>query len=191
LTHKALKGLENQHILILGTKQSGKTHLAKYWASQVPNHLVYDVHKEYNNYNQLIPDHQSGEKANKDLETFINRVIKPKKHKLDLLVLDEINRYTPKAGYLEGGVGECVSWGSSHWNMNILYIARRPATVNTNIREQADYIFVFNLKGANDMKWLDNTSAGLSEDIKSLSGHEFIRIGPQRDYKKFKPVPSL
>lgn len=183
--------IKKNHIFICGNKKRGKTNLVKYILTRKQDHLVFDPHNEYKRFNQLIPETPAGKQANKELAGFMEKIIKPQQHKIRDLVLDEVNMYSPKGGDIDGPVGEAVHWGSSHWNMNIYFLTRRPQDVHTSIRGLADYYFIFQTTGDRAKNILDNIISGLGEKARNLDKYEFLLITPGRDIYEMDPVPNM
>jgi hypothetical protein len=68
------------------------------------------------------------------------------------------------------------------------FIARRPVQLNTDLIELADYIFVFRLTGANDVKYLNNLTRNLGDTVQSLGQYEFVIVNPDKTYQVYNPL---
>ena len=182
--------LQGKQWLTLGLKGSGKSNFNKWLLSQRPNHMVFDPVKEYNGYHRYTPNNTRGEEAVQELKDVTEQVIKPNKGKLDYFYVDEVNRFVNKGGQLKGPVGELVDL-NRHYDMGVGFTARLPQQVHTDIRELADYIFIFNLAGKASREFLDDMSEGTLKAMDQLDEHECVMLDPQRNVKILKPVPNM
>jgi hypothetical protein len=149
--------------------------------------MAFDPMDEYKDrwgFNQFIP---TKKRSNAELDRFIDQVIKPSKDAFDMMVVDECNRYHKKNGNLTGPVAEITDWGTSHWNLGAIFIARRPSQVHTDIIELADYLFIHRLTGDNDMKKLRSIHPDLPAEVQKISGPEGKGEYPQYSCIMVKP----
>lgn len=182
--------LKGKHWLTLGLKGSGKSNFNKWLLSQRPNHFVFDPVKEFNGYHRYMPENTRGDEAIKELKAVTQQVVKPNRQSLDYFYVDEVNRFVSKRGQLDGPVGELVDL-NRHYDMGVGFTARLPQQVHVDIRELADYIFIFNLAGKASKQFLDDMSDGALRAMESLEEHECVMLDPQRNVKVLSPAPNM
>ena len=193
--------LIGKQFCVVGLKNSGKTNFVKWLLRDFySRHVVFDPKDEYKDewgWNQYVPGNK---RSNAELDLFIDQFVKPNKSTIDVLVVDESNRYHQKGGELKGPIAEIVDWGTSHWNMGAGFVARRPKQVHTDILELSEYIFVHRLTGENDMKKLRNIHPNLPGEVQKISGPEgqgdypqysCIMVTPGRNLVQLPPPPEM
>jgi hypothetical protein len=72
--------------------------------------------------------------------------------------------------------------------MGVGYICRRPSQLNTDLTEIADYLFIFQLGGKNDIQYLNDLKQGLGEAVKNLPPFHFVTVYPDRSFRVSNPV---
>jgi len=169
--------------VILGLRGSGKSVLAHHILMSSPRHLVYDPHREYSPaiYRRYGPTDRN---SSAELDKLINDLVIP--WRPDIFVIDEANRYAGR-GRLPGGMQDLVD-NARHWRISFGCIARRPTQFNTDVVELADYIFLFNLSGKNDHRYLNDLSRGLGDTVQTLPAFHFCVVDQQRNYVVHRPV---
>lgn len=184
--------LVGKQVGVFGLKNSGKTNFVKWLLKNFyPRSFVFDPMDEYKDewgFNQYVPQQK---RSQAELEMFIDQVIKPNKQQIDMMVVDESNRYHTKGGELDGPVAEIIDYGTSHWNLGAIFIARRPVQVHTDILELSEYLFIFRLTGKNDHKRLDNIAPGLSDAVRDLPQYGCVMVKPDRSFEVLQPVPLM
>jgi len=179
--------IASKRFVIFGLQGSGKTCLAKYILKSEPAHLVYDVLDEYRGFNRYIATYRQYTPEGLDeLNLCIQRVVIGS-GKVRLFILDEANRYCPNGRPLPNAVSELNDF-QRHYRIAFGAVARRPAQLATDLTELAHYIFVFRLRGKNDLAYLDALSAGLGDAVAGLTGHQFVLVDPGRHYQVQEPV---
>lgn len=178
--------LAEKQFLIVGHKGSGKTTLAKHILNQTApdDHLVYDPLGEYVGYRRYVPkDRRDPEEA----DAFIREIALPYRPKL--LLFDEGNAYTrPKPARLEPYMQHLVDF-SRHEGIAFGVIARRPVQLHSDLVELANFYFVFNLHGTNDIKRLNETYAGMGQAVRGLKLHYFAILAEGRELTIHAPIP--
>jgi len=176
--------LTNKRFVILGLQGSGKTILAKHLLSKTKKHLVYDVVKEYKGFNRYIPTDRN---SKEELESFI-QVLVFKRVKPSLLIIDEANRYLePKPTALPLGISELNDL-SRHIGISWGVICRRPVQLHSDMMELAHYLFIFNLRGKNDISYLDTILPGLGDTVANLKPYEFAVVSDNREITVHEPL---
>lgn len=189
--------LESKHWVTFGVKNSGKSYfndkLMQKAADSGKTIVIFDPMDEYSDHEnimRIIPDHKRGKKAVEELEKVVEHV-EEKKEEIDYFLCDEISRFHSKGGELDGPIGEMVDL-NAHWNMGIGFVCRRPTQMHTDIREMADFIFIFVLRGHNDLKRLDEISAGLTQEMETMISDEqwysYLAVNERREYAVCPPV---
>jgi len=177
---------------IFGLKNSGKTNFSKWLLTEFyPRHVVFDPMDEYRDewgYNQFVPQQK---RSAEELDLFLDQFVKPNKGELDMLIVDEANRYHRKGGELQGGIAEIIDYGTSHWNLGAGFIARRPVQVHTDILELSEYLFIHRLTGKNDLKRLRNVHPELPQAVKDLPQYGCVMVKPDRSFETLNPPPLM
>jgi hypothetical protein len=176
----------------VGLRGTGKSVLVKRVLRGFASHLVYDPLKEHGGeFNVYNPRHVAESPAAKaELDAVIRKWVMPKPdvRKVDLFAIDEANRYAPPRSRL-GPALQNVNDFQRHAGLGVMYVARRPVTLNTDLMELADYLMVFRLRGKNDLDYLETISMGLKDAVLSLPLYSFVLVGPDRSFTLCNPVP--
>lgn len=173
---------------IFGLPDSGKSTLASFILNSYgQGAFVYDTLHEYKAepYDSYSPNdrYSTGE-----LETVIRAVLKAGRYQL--LVIDEANRFCPsKPAPLPQAVADLNDW-RAHYGLAVGFIARRPVQLNQDLTELSHYLFIFNLKGKNDIAYLNDLAAGLGDMVSTLAPYHFVVVDSLRNYEVFSPVPA-
>lgn len=179
----------NKQIVIVGLRGTGKTVFAKYIIRKVKKHLVFDILNEYKpRFNRYIPKSTEVDFLKYEfckLSNFLGAF-----KKLDLLAIDEANRIAPPRKALLPEIAELVDFGR-HKALTVIYIARRPVQLHTDIIELADYLVIFKLSGKNDIRYLEDLRKGLGDEVLKLPKHYFIVLDKTRDFKIYPPIKMI
>jgi hypothetical protein len=73
-------------------------------------------------------------------------------------------------------------------NLGFGVIARRPVQLNTDLIELAHDLFIYRLKGKNDIAYLDELVDGLGAAVLSLKPYYFVHVNEFRDFEVCEPV---
>ncbi len=178
--------LLNKIFCIFGLNMSGKTYLAKHIAKQY-NSIIFDVLEEYepNIYDVYIPESKIYPDISYEFESFIEKV---KNQKWNMLIVDEASRIFPNRKPLFPCFRNYLDTYRHQKLCSIGFIARRPTQLHTDLVELAHYIFVFNLKGKNDIQYLNFLNSKIGDLPAKLEPYHFLVIFPDRNFKVFKPV---
>ena len=180
--------LANKGFCIFGLPDGGKSTLANFLLSKYGSRaFVYDTLAEY-------PDHPFDSYCPQDrydsaeLEGVIRAVMA--KRTYSLVLIDEANRFCPsKPVPLPQAVADLNDW-RAHYELAVGYIARRPVQLNQDLTELSHYLFIFRLRGKNDLQYLNDISAGLGDAVAELPMYHFILVDSQRNYQVYEPVPG-
>lgn len=183
-----LPNLTDKRFVILGLQGTGKTYLAKYILGQQPASIVYDVMHEYKGYNRYIVKYrQYKQEAIDELNKLVSQVVIGS-GKIKLFILDEANRFCPpKPKPLPDSILELNDW-QRHYHISLGAICRRPTQLHTDLIELAHYLFIFQLKGKNDLLYLDALAAGLGDMVVTLPEYHFVIVHPNHEFEVHPPV---
>jgi hypothetical protein len=178
-----LPSITDKRFVILGLQGTGKTYLAKYLLEQTPASIAYDVMHEYQGFNRYIVKYRQFTKQGIDeLNLFVSKVVIGS-GKIKLFILDEANRYCPpKPHPLPGSILELNDW-QRHYHVSFGVICRRPTQLHSDLIELAHYLFIFQLKGKNDLLYLDGMAAGLGDTILTLPQYHFVIMHPNHEFE--------
>ena len=174
---------------VFGYKGGGKSTLSKGIASKYGlKCLYYDTLHEVP-IEASFHSYQPKNRQNvSELEAVIALVKANKRYRL--LIIDEANRYCPpKPHPLPAGIADMNDWcRHPQYNLSVGYIARRPVQLNTDLTELADYLFIFQLGGKNDIKYLNDLRNGLGDIVKDLPPFHFVLVKPDRTWEVHAPI---
>ena len=177
---------------VVGNRGKGKSTLSK----TIPygygdKALYYDTLKEVP---ASMPYHSYKPKNAQDVQELISVILTVKAMPIDkrykMLVIDEANRFClPKPHPLPQEIADMNDWcRHPEYDLSVGFIARRPVQLNTDIMELADYIFIFQLSGINDRKYLDSLSDNLGTTVMNLKPFHFVLVNPDRSYTVMNPI---
>jgi len=180
--------LSSKAFCIFGLPDGGKSTLAGYILSQYgAQAFVYDTLGEYPEqpFDSYTP---RGRYDAGELEAVIRPVMTGGKY--SLIVIDEANRFCPsKPAPLPQTIADLNDW-RAHYSLAAGFIARRPVQLNQDLTELAHYLFIFALKGRNDIAYLNDLAEGLGDAVSRLEKYHFVAVDPQRNYEVYPPVPE-
>nr|BEL00733.1 hypothetical protein DMOBY_05860 [Dehalococcoides mccartyi] len=183
--------LKGKSVCIFGLKGCGKSNLAATLLGMYGNTaLVYDTLSEYSDaqsYDRYVPTNRYNAA---ELEKITRAVMHSRRYRL--FIIDEANRYCPsKPAPLPQAIADLNDWcRHDQYDIIPVYICRRPTQLNQDLTEQADYIAIFRLAGVNDVKYLNELSAGLGDTVQKLPQYHFCLVDPLRNYQVMLPVPK-
>tara|TARA_Y100000310_G_scaffold330469_1_gene402161 strand:+ start:621 stop:1268 length:648 start_codon:yes stop_codon:yes gene_type:complete len=201
--------MNNDIILILGKKGSGKSFFTKKALDNFPNVIIIDVLNEYENgtiiytskdFVDFIKQH-----GNKNFRIILKELDDEKINDYFYLikelrnvsvVAEEVDFYYPATNPNVNFV-ELVKYGR-HYGINIIGITRRPFECSNFLRSQADLIVSFRQHEPRDIEWLMKRSPDF-EKVSDLPDYEFIATGETDllkkywniDYKEGKEVEEI
>jgi hypothetical protein len=68
-----------------------------------------------------------------------------------------------------------------HEKIDLILVARRPVDINITMSELARERYVFRVSGVNDIKRLNDISAGLGDNAARLEQHDYYHIVDDSD----------
>jgi len=183
-----LPNFDRKIICIFGLNMSGKTTLAKY-IMRNSSAVVFDVLKEYdyNRYDVYQPKKVNYPEVAQEFDLFIDRV--KDEPKWNLIVVDEANRIFPNRKALFPRFRSFLDT-YRHFNKTIMFICRRPSQLFTDIPELAHYLIFFNLKGKNDIEYINSLNRNAGEVVYSLPKYHFVVMDMWRNFYICKPIPK-
>jgi len=184
--------MSDKRFAMFGLQGSGKTNLAKYLLRAQPAHLVFDVKNEYQGLNRYKVRYRD-DRGIPELEAVIDKLVVPTEL-IKLFVIDEANRYLkPKPVPLPPAVLNLNDFSRrlppTNKALSFGCVARRPVQLHTDITELAHYLFIFNLKGKNDVQYLSDLVHGLGDVVATLPEYHFVILAPNRTFQVHEPVP--
>ena len=178
--------LKGKSFCIFGLPDSGKSTLANYLLHSFGKYsFVYDTLAEFADkpYDAYSP---KGRYSLDEFSATIRAVINQRRYKL--ILIDESNRFCPsKPAPLPQVIADLNDW-RAHWQMSAGFICRRPVQLNQDLTELASYLFIFSLRGKNDIAYLNDISRGLGDVCVKLPPYHFAVVHPNRNYEIFYPV---
>jgi len=184
-----LPSFDKKIICIFGLNMSGKTTLAKFIMKNF-NSVVFDVLKEYD-YSQFDvyhPKNMHYPEISEEFDYFIEKI--KDNAKWNMVVIDEANRVFPNRKTLFPKFRSFLDT-YRHYNKSILFICRRPSQLYTDIPELAHFLIVFNLKGKNDIDYLNSLNRNVGEIVYSLPPYHFVIIDMWRNFHICKPIKNV
>jgi hypothetical protein len=179
---------KGRRFALLGLQGSGKTVNAKWILKHYPRHLVYDPLKEYQGFNRYLPTYRNYSfESIAELNTAVQKLVFDRPNQLDLFVIDEANRYCPNMRSLPDIIGQLNDF-NRHMNIGFGVIARRPVQLNTDLIELAHDLFIYRLKGKNDIAYLNDLADGLGEAVLSLQPFHYVHVNEFREFEVLAPV---
>ena len=176
---------------VFGYKESGKSLLAKMIAEKYADKcLYYDTLHEVPVAAKFHSYPPKNRHSPLELESVIALLKANKRYRL--FIIDEANRYCPpKPHPLPQGVADMNDWcRHPMFNLSIGYIARRPVQINTDLIELCDYLFVFQLGGKNDLKYLNDLRRGLGDAVQALPRFHYALVKPDRTWILCEPIKA-
>lgn len=180
--------LTSKRFTIFGLQGEGKTELAKAILRVAPKHIVFDVLGEYAGFTRYKANPFAG--LEDQLAAVVDKLVVGKG--LDLVLVDEAHEVCPpKPHPLPDPVRRLLAFQrhkEAGYGMALGFVAQRPVMINTDIVELCHYTFLFNLKGKNDMAYLDAYSDGLGDLVASLEPFNYVVVDQRRNYWKEDPL---
>ena len=182
--------------MIYGKKGMGKSNFLQHMLSidRYRNTLLFDVNREHGATNcpRYVPSHRRGDKARAELGQVLSRYVVTDREfrdiRPDLVVLEELSRYAPSKGKMADELGEFIDL-ARHYGVGLVGVARRPAQVDTDTVELADWSVIFRVDGDNDVRKLNRLSSGLGDAAADLPQYHFL-VYDGSDYRVHEPVPE-
>jgi len=183
-----LPNFDKKIICIFGLNMSGKTTLAKFIMKNF-NSVVFDVLREYdfNKYDVYQPKKTDYPSISEEFDFFIEKV---KTGRWNLIVIDEASRIFPNRKALYPKFRSFLDT-YRHYNKTIMFICRRPTQLFTDIPELAHYLIFFNLKGKNDIEYINSLNRNAGEVVYSLPNYHFVVMDMWRNFYLCKPISNV
>lgn len=186
--------LAGKQVVVTGPRGSGKSTIIQSILRRVPAHVVYDMNHEHGDFKRYVADYRRGEEMRAEVDGFVSRMVTdndPEKRPA-LVVLEEANRYVPNAGKIPEAVGELVDLGRHYQTpaaqgVAVMYVTRRPAKLDTDVTELADYFIVAGPTGKNGRKRLNEEVPGLGDAATDLDGYEWL-FADRSGFDRMEPV---
>jgi len=171
---------------IFGLNASGKTNLAKDICRK-RKAIIFDTLGEYHReFDAWVPKSKSYPGIAYEFEDFIKWVQTQKKY--DAIHVSEASTIFPKMKPLMPEMRKFFDTYRHH-GVSFGFDCRRPAQLATDLVELSHYIFAFNLKGVNDIKFFNNMNSNIENTIFNLPRYHFVSIDQQRNFAVHAPIP--
>jgi len=178
--------LESKGFAIFGLPDSGKSTLANSILNSYGSRaFIFDTLGEYADgpYDSYIPKERNNPE---ELEVVTRNILAARRY--SLFIIDETNRFCPsKPTPLPDAIADLNDW-RAHYNLAVGYIARRPVQLNQDLTELAHYLFVFQLDGKNDVRYLNDLKDGLGDAVTNLAPYHFVLYKKGAGFKVYAPV---
>ena len=190
--------MNDDRILIVGLQGSGKTEYAKMLINQELERekkrvLIFDIMDEYKN-GKRIDVYRINNKANPvfEAELCLKGLINLPKQRTgkiaySMLVIDETAQYYPNRSILPPEFA-LINHTMRHIPIKLVCITRRISQIHTDLSELASQLVIFKQTGINDIKRLNDISAGLGDAASKLGEHKYILVDVDRSYKEHEPI---
>ncbi|MAF36578.1 hypothetical protein CL622_05680 [archaeon] len=172
-----------------GYKGGGKSTLSQFIGAEYGDKCLY-----YDTLHEVPPEvgfHVFQPKNRQNVGELLSviRLIQANK-RYRMLIIDEANRYAkPKPNPLPQAIADMNDWARHpQYNLSVGYVARRPTQLNTDLTEIADYLFIFQLGGKNDIKYLNDLRSGLGDVVQNLPPFHFVVVDQSRNWEVMRPV---
>lgn len=188
--------IKNSHTMLFGLKGAGKSNWLQWLLSKrrySTSHVCFDVCREHDSLNQYLPRHRRGKEGRQELEQVLTRLITDveRERRPEVVAIEEISRYAPSNGATSEALMELCDL-NRHYGVGLVGVARRPAQVESDLVELADQLVIFNLRGKNDIRRLNNERAGLGDMIVNEVGeYEYAVVDGQRNVSIHNPVAEM
>ena len=183
--------LSSKRACIFGMPGEGKSNFLCWLAEQYGGKaFLYDTTHEFPTDKAFDVYRPADRYSVPELERILRGAIKLKKYKL--MGVDETNRFCPsKPAPLPEYIAELNDMirHPEYGNVTPVWIARRPTQLNQDLTELAHYLFIFNLKGKNDIDYLEGFAPGLGKAVFSLPQYHFIAVNQRREFQLMRPIP--
>ena len=185
--------------LIVGLQGSGKTYYTK---NLIQNELrqnnnkrvlVLDIMEEYSpkGKTDIYRPKNKAQPIN-EAELCIKRLINdPKRIKgkcaYSMIVIDETGQYYPNKSILPPEFA-LINHTARHIPLKLVFITRRISQIHTDLSELSSKLIIFRQTGINDIKRLNEISAGLGDAASQLKDHRYIEVEADRTFKEKPPI---
>lgn len=188
--------LQNKTFVVVGLKNTGKSYLIQNSIlNSIPDNVVFDINGEYRNcenakYVYKSNSRQYSQEMISEVDNFIEKMVNVKKPQL--VIFEEADQIAPNQRLTSSSLLHLNST-CRHFNKErgiaLGFIVRRPADLSSKIIEIADYIFIFQLSGKNDLNYLDQLKTGLKDIMPQIeSNHKFIVLDGARNYEVYNAI---
>lgn len=189
---------QGQQVVVAGHRGAGKSTWIQHAAEQLGEGVMfYDMNREHENYDRYLPNHRRGDEMKAEADGVIARLVvdNDADSRPGSVVLEEANRYVPNQGNIPDSVGELVDLGRHYETavadgVSVFYVTRRPAQLDADVMELADYLVIYRVRGKNDVKRLNDETPGLGDDARNLDDYHYLLVRPDRSYVEMSPVPE-
>lgn len=164
---------------------SGKSHLSKHFARNYST-VFFDVLNEHSGeFDSYVPKFKAYPQIADEFDLFISKVCKIAKY--NMIVVDEASRVFPNKIPFKPQMRNFIDVYRHH-GKGIGFICRRPVQLNTDLVELSHYIFIFNLKGKNDVAYFNSIATGLGDRLPTLEQYQFVVVYPDRHWEVCNPI---
>lgn len=192
----------NKLVSVFGLHETGKSYFVKQMSENYDT-VVFDILNEYdeNKHDVWRPEQDQYPEIQDEFDDFVGYIREQKRQneaRWGMMVCDEASTVLPNKKGMPSNVNNFLNYyrhslDEKGWDMGGVFVARRPARVNTNIVELSRYLVIFRVTGKNDIKYLNSIASGLGDEASKLGSgdrpeHEFILVHPDRNYEVMPPL---
>lgn len=194
MTKRKTQNRQASRACVFGLQGSGKSELAAKIAQDFKNVFVYDPMNQFEtlpNTTCYVPQHKEYSKEMKaEVSTVVNYVLNTLKPKPDLFIMDETSLFCPNKRPLPPGI-QLLNDVHRHEKIDLMFVARRPAQIHTDLVELAKYIYIFLLSGRNDHMYLRNLNVELGSAVGKLEDFHYCKVDPKRHFEICPPIAMV
>ena len=180
--------LSSKGFCIFGLPDSGKSTLANFILSGYGSHaFIYDTLSEYADepYDSYIPDDRYNAT---ELELVTRNILASRRY--SLFVIDEASFISSLKLLMVRLIADLNDW-RAHYGLAVGFIARRPVQLNQDLTELSHYLFIFQLDGKNDVRYLNDLKDGLGDAVTNLAPYHFVLYHKGADFEVYSPVSEM
>lgn len=188
--------LDSKRACIFGMPGEGKSTLLEWMLAKFgARAFVYDTMHEFDRGGSYDIYRPRNRYSVIELEEMLKKVVaSARKRNYKLVAIDEANRFAPSKPHelppILGEINDCCRHPEYN-NFTPVFIARRPSQLNQDLTELAHYLFIFNLKGRNDIDYLNDFAKGLGDAVFSLPQYHFIVANQRREWQVCRPIKMV
>ncbi len=178
--------------VVVGLQGSGKSELAASLVADYKRVWVYDPMDQFSvlpNAIAYFPTHKEyGPLMKKEITEWVEYVRGNLRREWagdeqgEIIVMDETSLFCPNKRPLPGGI-QFLNDTHRHDGLDLMFIARRPAQIHTDLVELARRKYFFLLTGRNDHRYIKDLNEEMSPAIRDLQEFQYVEAD---EYNRFE-----